>query len=90
MRRPGWGLTDASDSLSVPDQLQWAATVVQRPTYCAANDGLPFDSSTHFCSIHAPYFDNSFCRRDSDGPLIANYLSGQLRRRRWPGPPASG
>ncbi|MGH2868014.1 MAG: S1 family peptidase [Solirubrobacteraceae bacterium] len=73
----GWGLTDSSSSASMPDQLQWAATVVQRPTYCAAHDGLPFDSSAQFCSIDAPYDDNSFCHGDSGGPLIANYLSGQ-------------
>jgi hypothetical protein len=72
----GWGLTDLSDS-AIPDQLQWAATVLQRPTYCAANDGLPFDSSTQVCSIDAPYYDNTFCHGDSGGPLIANYLSGQ-------------
>ena len=73
----GWGLTDPSDPSSIPAQLQWAATVVQPPTYCAANDGLPFDSAMQFCTVHAPYYDNSFCHGDSGGPLIANYLSGQ-------------
>ncbi len=73
----GWGLTDASDLSSISAPLQWAATVVQRPTYCAANDGLPFDSSTQLCSINAPYDDNSSCHGDSGGPLIANYPSGQ-------------
>jgi secreted trypsin-like serine protease len=57
----GWGLTDASDPDSVPEELQWAPTVVQRTTYCAntaAQARAPFDSSSEFCAIDAPYDDD--------------------------------
>jgi trypsin len=72
----GWGLTDASDPGSAPDQLQYASTVVQKPGYCLLHNAQ-FDTTGQLCTVDAPYDDTSFCYGDSGGPVIANELQGE-------------
>lgn len=74
----GWGLTDPSDQ-SIPDQLQYASTVVQSPGFCATHGGsnFAFDAATELCTLDPPYYDDSICFGDSGGPVIANDLQGE-------------
>ena len=72
----GWGITNASDSASAPNALQYATTVIQSPYYCGRHV-LPFDPGIQLCAIDAPTFSSGACFGDSGGPLLANDLVGQ-------------
>lgn len=72
----GWGLTAGADRTSLPNLLQWAATVIQSPGYCAGHN-QQFDPASELCTL-APYNATGTCQGDSGGPLIANYLAGGL------------
>jgi secreted trypsin-like serine protease len=72
----GWGKTDASDSNSIPAQLQWGVSVTQSTGYCAAQallGGIIFDPSDQLCVVDQPSFQDGTCQGDSGGPLLANY-----------------
>jgi secreted trypsin-like serine protease len=72
----GWGLTDGSDPLSIPTDLQWATTVIQTSNFCAQKAtavNSSFDSADQLCTMDTPTDDTTTCQGDSGGPLIANY-----------------
>jgi secreted trypsin-like serine protease len=75
----GWGLTDGSNPDSQPDQVQWATTVAQSPTYCTQEASLansPFDAAGQLCAVSAPTDQTGTCNGDSGGPILADYLTG--------------
>jgi secreted trypsin-like serine protease len=74
----GWGLTNGSDPLSIPSDLQWATTVIQSSSLCAQQAtavGSSFDSADQLCTMDTPTDATTTCEGDSGGPLIANYLT---------------
>ena len=75
----GWGLTNAS-SMTLPDALQVASTVVQNPVVCAYHDlfaGVQaFDDADQLCTIGPPPYTTAICSGDSGGPLIATRPDG--------------
>jgi secreted trypsin-like serine protease len=77
----GWGLTVGGGDV-LPDNLQWATTVVQSQSYCEAvaaeKFDAPFDAADQMCAIDAPSDTVSTCAGDSGGPLLAVDPSGNL------------
>jgi hypothetical protein len=65
----GWGRTFPEQE-TLTDRLQWAATVVQRPSYCESN-ASPFYEGYELCTIYPPDYETGACFGDSGGPLIA-------------------
>jgi len=69
----GWGATEPGGG--VVEQLQWANTIVQSPSYCgeqAADAGAVFDSDTQLCVQDGPTNSDGPCQGDSGGPLLAD------------------
>jgi hypothetical protein len=70
----GWGKT-YPEQAGQPTRLNWAATVVQTPTYCSLN-AYPFYRGYELCTINPPNDETSMCFGDSGGPLLALGPSG--------------
>jgi secreted trypsin-like serine protease len=71
----GWGKT-AYDQTTLTEQLQSAATVVQRRKWCRRN-APPFYPRSEICTITAPSYSTGVCEGDSGGPLLALGPSGE-------------
>lgn len=75
----GWGLTDGANPDSQADQVQWATTVTQSPTYCAQEASLAnssFDATGQLCAVDLSTDQTGTCNGDSGGPVLADYLTG--------------
>jgi Trypsin len=70
----GWGET--ASGTAPPAGLQWAATVVQSPSYCAQESAL-FSSFWGTCAVEPPGFTTGTCSGDSGGPLLTADANGQ-------------
>ena len=64
----GWGETSFEQETPV-ERLQWAQTVVQRPTVCE-REAPPFSPASEVCAIYPPDRRTGVCKGDSGGPLL--------------------
>ncbi len=71
----GWGKTSYNQT-ALTEQLQSAATVVQRRKWCRRN-APPFYARSEICTITPPSYSTGVCEGDSGGPLLATGPSGE-------------
>jgi len=65
----GWGKTIAG-SPTVPNVLQYAATVIQSATTCSVSP--VYHSAQQLCALDYPFDNSGTCNGDSGGPLLVS------------------